>query len=453
MNQELAAVLIADMVGYSKLLSTMDAAEVGPFVSRLRAAVTNAVESSSGNILKTAGDGFLIRFTSSNDALDCAVAWQNEVADSLDLQFRIGINIGDISVEEGDAFGNGVNVAARLEEICPPGEICVSDIVRQASGERDSLEYVEFGTHQLKNIASPIKTYLLRSTTGVVEKKIGLADQSAIRYCLTKDGASIAHATVGEGYPLVFAGSWLTHLEQDWSSTFNRPYFEQLARYFHLIRYDQRGNGMSDWNVERIDFESMVDDLELVIDQYDYDKVALFGASQAASVSVAYACKYPERVSHIIIFGGYARGRKKRGNADDAAESEALLTLIRKGWGSENPVYRNAWASIMMPNASPEELDWFNAFQRATTSPENAARFRKLFDDMDVADLVSQVSAPALIMHSQRDLAAPLSEARFLTSAMPDARLITFDSDNHMLLESEPDFPRLIETVRDFVNG
>lgn len=283
--------------------------------------------------------------------------------------------------------------------------------------------------------------------------EIGLADQSPVRFCSSADGVSIAHTEVGEGYPLVAVGSWMSHLEEDWSNPTWKHYLSNLARDFTVIRYDQRGNGMSDWDNVDISFDKMADDLKAVIDCYDYEKVALFGPSQAASVSIAYAQRFPEKVSHLILFGAYARGRCKRGNPEGIEESNALVTLIRQSWGQDNPMVRQIMTSLFMPDASPEESNWFNEFQKTCGPGENLARFRELFDGIDVSSLLAEINIPTLVVHCVGDSVAPLSEGRLIASRIPDARLVTLNSNNHMVFENEPGFQRFIDAVRDFMKS
>jgi pimeloyl-ACP methyl ester carboxylesterase/DNA-binding winged helix-turn-helix (wHTH) protein len=283
------------------------------------------------------------------------------------------------------------------------------------------------------------------------EINIGLEDQSPVNYCRSIDGVSIAHARVGSGYPLVITGSWMTHLQEDWKNPGWGEYLRYLANDYELIRYDQRGNGMSDWDNVEIEFDRMVDDLEAVIDSYEHEKVAIFGPSQAAAVSIAYASRHPDKVSHLILHGGYSRGRRQRNNPETSAESEALVTLIRLSWGNVNPAIRQTYTSLMMPDATREEADWFNEFQRTCGPAENIARFREIFDDIDVVDLLDGINVPTLIAHCIGDSVAPLAEGKLLASRIPGAKFITFNSNNHMMFEHEPEFPRLIKCIGDFL--
>ena len=220
-----------------------------------------------------------------------------------------------------------------------------------------------------------------------------------------------------------------------------------------MIRYDQRGNGMSDWTPVDIHFERMVDDLEVVIDSYGHDKVAIFGPSQAASVSIAYALRHPQRVSRLILCGAYARGRRRRDDPESVAESEALVTLIRQSWANDNPAIRQTYTSLIMPDATRAEADWFNQFQKTCGPAENIARYREMFDDVDVSGLLDQVYVPTLVIHSIGDSVAPLSEGKLIASRIPGARFVTLNSRNHMMFEHEPEFPRLINCITDFMRA
>ena len=286
----------------------------------------------------------------------------------------------------------------------------------------------------------------------IQSSKIGLSNQGPVEYCRSADGVNIAYATVGKGPPLVVTGSWMTHLKEDWKNPNWGPYLSHLAEHFNLIRYDQRGNGMSDWDNVDISFSKMVDDLTAVINNCPYKKVAIFGPSQAASVSITYARRYPEKVSALVLHGGYSRGKRRRGYPGCEAESEALVTLIRQSWGNENPAIRHAYTSMMMPDATKQEADWFNAFQKNCGPGENIARFREMFDDIDIVNLLGDIRVPTLVAHNLGDSVSPISEGRLLASKIPSARMVTFDSKNHMMFENEPEFGRFIKTVVDFLN-
>jgi class 3 adenylate cyclase/pimeloyl-ACP methyl ester carboxylesterase len=460
-KRRLSAVLAADVVGYSRLMGEDESGTLEELKRTYQEIVEPTVKTFQGQIVKTMGDGYLIEFSSASNAISCAAKWQSKLREprfedcgSFSLQFRIGINLGEIISDGNDIFGDGVNIAARIEALSPPGKICVSEMVKGAVGGQSNIQFEDFGIHQLKNIKTPIQAYLVTINDQGDNNQVrdySLSDQSEVRYCLSKDGTSIAYAAVGQGYPLVFAGSWMTHLEWDWEAPSYRDYLAHLTRNFTVIRYDQRGNGMSDWDDVDIVFDRMVDDMECVINQYNYDKVAILGMSQGASVAISYAKRYPEKVSHLILNGGFARGRRSRGNEKDHAESEALVNIIRHGWAAENPAFRQTLTSLFMPDATPEEVNWFNDFQKACGPGENMARFREMFDEMDISSLLQDILIPTLIVHSDEDAIAPLSEGKFLASRIPDARFVKLKSKNHMMFGNEPDFTKFIDSVNSFI--
>ena len=212
-----------------------------------------------------------------------------------------------------------------------------------------------------------------------------------ISFCTSGNNVRIAYAKVGSGPPLVKAGNWLNHLEYDWESPVWSHLLKWMASGRQLIRYDARGNGLSDWDVQDISFDAFVRDLEAVVDAAGLTRFALFGASQGCAVSIAYAVKHPERVSKLVLYGGFARGRRLRGDPLDVEQADAMITLMRTGWGQENPAFRQMFTSLFVPGGTPEQMAWFNDLQRNTTSPENAVRIRLVSDYMDVLKLLPQV--------------------------------------------------------------
>ena len=457
----LTTIVLGDVVGYTKLVANDQAGTLAALRALRIELIDPKVAEFRGRIANTAGDSILIEFPSATDALRFALDVQRDMSErhvaapeDRRISFRFGINLGDVVQQGEDLLGDGVNVAARLEAIAPQGGVCVSEIVKNAVGQQSDFHFEELSPQRLKNVSKSIRAYLVTDArrNGLGEPgECCLADQSAVRYLQSGDGVGIAFADVGTGYPLVFAGGWMTHLEKDWESPMMRYFLNHLSKSYRLIRFDQRGNGMSDWDNVEMSFERMVDDLQRVIDSYDYEQVALFGASQAASVCIAYAVRHPERVSHLVLHGGWARGRRQRGDPGAAAESEALVTLIRQRWGADNPAFRQYMTSLFMPDASQEEVAWFNEFQRTCGPGENMASFREMFDDIDVSDLLGQVRVRTLILHCTGDAVAPISEGKFLATRIPNARFVMLKSDNHMIFENEPDFPKFVQSIRDFV--
>ena len=272
-----------------------------------------------------------------------------------------------------------------------------------------------------------------------------------IRFCNASDGVRVAYATVGSGPPLVKTANWLNHLEFDWESPIWRHVFHALSSDRTFIRYDSRGNGLSDWSVEDLSLETLVGDLKAVVDAAGVERFPLFAMSQGCAVAVDFAVRYPERVSKLILYGGYVRGWRARGDSDFAKQSEALITLTRTGWGRDNPAYRQVFTSLFIPDATAEQSGWFNELQRITTSPENAARILSAFGDINVADRLPRISQPTLVLHSRDDARVPYANGRELAAGIKGARFVTLDSPNHLLLEQEPAWPRFLSEVRSFL--
>jgi len=273
-----------------------------------------------------------------------------------------------------------------------------------------------------------------------------------IRFCQSHDGVRLAYATAGRGTPVVKAANWLNHLEFDWDSPVWRHVLAELTRDHLLIRYDERGCGLSDWNVPEFSFDAWLRDLETVVDTAGVERFALLGISQGAPIAVAYAVRHPERVTHLVLHGGYARGRYHRG-LDRRAIEEAELTirLVEVGWGQENAAFRQFFASEFLPDGTAEQHRWFNDLARITTSPANAARFLRVFYGIDVTSLLPMVSCPTLVLHPTREICVPFDEGRLLAGSIPGARFVPLESNNHLLLETEPAWQRWCAEVRAFL--
>ena len=284
-----------------------------------------------------------------------------------------------------------------------------------------------------------------------VTPKRELLARQKIQFCTARDGVRIAYATIGEGFPIVKAANWLSHLEHDWDSPIWSPLFRELAHDHHVIRYDERGNGLSDWDVSSLTFESFVEDLETVVEASKMDKFALLGISQGAAVSIEYAIRHPERVTHLILFGGYAAGWRIGATEQTIKEREAIMTLTETGWGQNNPAYRQIFSSTFMPSANASEFAWFNEFQRLTTSPDNAVRFLSVFGDIDVREQLSKVTVPTLVIHSLGDQRIPVNVGRDIAATIPDAEFVGLESDGHLLLGREPASKDFVEAVREFI--
>jgi len=277
-------------------------------------------------------------------------------------------------------------------------------------------------------------------------------EKQQIRFCTSSDGVRIAYATTGEGPPLVKVASWMNHLEFDWQSPVWRHWTTELARDHTYVRYDERGCGLSGWDVPELSFEAWVRDLEAVVDAVGVERFPLLGLSQGGPIAIAYAVRHPERVSHLILYGAYARGWLKRNvTPQQHKEAEMMNELAELGWGKENPAFRQFFTTQFIPDGTPEQHRWWNQLERVATSPENAARFMRVFNDIDVTSLAPQVSCPTLVLHATGDARVPFDEGRLIASLIPGARFVPLESRNHILLEHEPAWRRWLEEVRAFL--
>lgn len=272
-----------------------------------------------------------------------------------------------------------------------------------------------------------------------------------IHYCRAGDGLRLAYAMSGAGPTLVKAANWLTHLEVEWDSPIWSHWIDALSARHRLVRYDERGCGLSDWDVDDFGFDAWVEDLELVVDSVGLESFDLIGISQGGAVAVGYAVRHPERVRRLILVGAYSRGRLVRARSDDEREEAAVdLQLAKVAWRRDDSTYRRVFASQFLPDAPRELWDAFNDLQRTTTSTENVVRFLDSFARIDVSDIADRVRCPTLVLHSRRDQRVPESQARELARLIPDSTLRYLDSGNHILTRDEPAWTDLLNEIDAF---
>lgn len=274
-----------------------------------------------------------------------------------------------------------------------------------------------------------------------------------IRFLRAGDGVRLAYAVHGSGPPLVNVACWLSHLQFDWESPVWRHLLEDLGSFTTLVRYDERGSGLSDWHIADYSLDARVNDLAAVVDQLGFGRVALLGMSQGGPVAIAYAARHPERVSHLVLLGTQDRGPlTARLPADSMVEFETLLNLIRIGWARENPVFRRVFTNLFIPAATEDQVRWFDDLQRMSTSTENAVRMWVERAKVNVAPLLSLIRAPTLVFHGLHDQAIGFGAGRRVARGIPGARFVPLESGNHILLEDEPAWERFVDEVRAFLS-
>ena len=277
------------------------------------------------------------------------------------------------------------------------------------------------------------------------------AHKQKISFCRAADQVNIAFASVGSGPTLVKTANWLTHLEYDWESPVWSPLLQRLADKNRLIRYDSRGNGLSDRKVSDISLDGFVRDLDAVMAAVKPGRFAMLGISQGAAIAIDYAAKHPDKVTKLILHGGYALGRNRRGSTEEMEKARTFLAMMQHGWGDEHSAFMRAFVSVFIPDGSAEQIKWLADLQRNTTTADNATRIRNACDDIDVAVSLSKIRAPTLVLHCRHDNVVPLEQGRFLAASIPNARFVTLESDNHILLAGEPAWAKYIEEIEAFL--
>jgi pimeloyl-ACP methyl ester carboxylesterase/DNA-binding CsgD family transcriptional regulator len=276
--------------------------------------------------------------------------------------------------------------------------------------------------------------------------------RQSVHFTTSRDGTRIAWALAGKGLPLVRAPTWLTHVEHDWHSLISRHWLTEFSSRHSLVRFDPRGVGLSDWEVADISLDAIVGDLEAVVDAARLERFALLGNSFGAAVAIAYAARHPERVDRLVLWGSYCRGALRRDPAPEQLErSQMLRRLAELGWGSDEPTFRQVFASLLVPGATKEQWSWFTDKMRLACSGRNAARYLAMMEQVDVRDLARHVRCPTLVLHSRHETRNPYDEGKLTAALIPGAEFVTLDSSNHILLPDETAWQQLVAEFRRFV--
>ncbi|HEY4097545.1 MAG TPA: alpha/beta fold hydrolase [Baekduia sp.] len=271
-----------------------------------------------------------------------------------------------------------------------------------------------------------------------------------VRFCTAADGVRLAYAVCGRGPPVVRAATWLTHLDVDWESPVWRHWLAELSRDHTLVRYDERGCGLSDRTLGDLSVDTWVGDLETVVAAAGVERFALLGFSQGAAVALVYAARHPERLTHLVLYGAYARGRMWRG-AEERRHAEAILSAIRAGWSEANPTFRHLFSMLFLPHGTAEQMAWYDELQRRSTSAPIAMRLYEARNTINVIEEAPRVTAPTLVLHAREDRVVPVEEGRLLAARIPGARFVLLESTNHILLEDEPAWVAFVDELHAFL--
>jgi class 3 adenylate cyclase/pimeloyl-ACP methyl ester carboxylesterase len=457
--RELRVIVAADMAGYSRLMEADEAGVLDRQKRHRRELIDPTLASFGGEIVKTTGDGLIVVFSSVQDAVRAALAIQTAMQEreggtdeARRILYRIGINLGDVVFEDGDVFGDAVNVAARLETMARPGGVCIADLVHQLTSDRLDVTFQDLGVQRVKNISRQIRVWQWSPDSVPATGSLGeLAKNQDVKFCTSTDGVQIAYARIGRGPPVLKAPNYLNHVEYEWRSPIWRPAWRAFAKCCDLVRFDQRGNGLSDWEVDEISEDAMIRDMLLVAEAAGLERMALLGMSQGCAFSLRFAAEHPERVTCLVLLGGYLRGRLKRHSAEQERLFAIGTAMIRDGWGSPNRAFRHFFTDSMMPEATPEQAAHFDELQRLTTNVENAVRIWEMNAHVDVTEAAARIEVPTLVLHSRDDRMVPFSEGRRMAAAIPGARFVELDGANHALLADTPAFDQFFAEVLPFI--
>ncbi len=427
-KRKLTAILSADVKGYSRL---MGEDEVGTIhaLNAYKEVMAGLIQHHRGRVVDAPGDNLLAEFGSVVDAVQCAVEIQKELkARNADLtenrrmEFRIGVNLGDVVEEKNRIFGDGVNITARIESLAEGGGVCISGTVYDHVEGKLGLSYEYLGEQTVKNIAKPVRVYRVLMESGTFSST-DIIDQQ-IQFCTTVDGVRIAYSLVGHGPFLVIPPGWVSHLQVAWEHPSARDYLEKGTRNQTFLFYDKHGCGLSERNRTEFTLESEVRPLEAIIDHLKLKRFALFGFSQGGPIAIAYTIKYPRRVSHLILYDSYARGE----GITTEEFRKSFLSLIRSAWG----VGSKTMADIFLPGVDVSVLKWFARLQREAATAEMAAKLLDLTYDLDVTDLLPRLRVPTLVIHRKGDKAIPFHLGREMASMIPNSRFVPIEGNIHI---------------------
>ena len=460
-HRRLAAILAIDVVGYSKMMEHKPSDALTALNLVFRTIVQPCVNEAEGRVVKLLGDGAIVEFPSAHSALVCAVTIQERMRLpnaqhnlKQPVYLRMGLHAGDVLSEDDDIFGDAVNIAARLQAESEAGGVLLSQTVAELAGGDLPFRLRGEGLRTLKNLSSPVDTMSVDfANEEITVERARIAESLAVRFCKSKDGQTLAWADVGEGPPIVRAPSWISHLELVWRDPGLAHWLHSFSVGHRLVCFDARGNGLSDWQLGSISFDSLVDDLESVFDAAGVDRAPVLANSQGCAIAAAFAARAPERVSAIVMLGGFALGRAKRSSEKDRTRAKALQAMMAAGWDDEHPSLRDLLAETIVPLASADAKRRYAEDMREMISPENIGLYREVVDNIDVMSILPDVLAPCVVIHCKGDRMQPIDQGRQLAANIPNAKFIALESSNHNLTKNDPCWPLAEREIHAFLEA
>jgi len=459
MEKQLLIVMIADIFGYSRLSQLDEFKVVDRQLAYSRDFIYPTIKEFNGTLIKNTGDGFLAIFNVAQSAMNCALKIQKEIPlmetpfeEELKIKYRIGLNVGDVLKTDEDVFGNVVNISARIEGICIPGGICVSSALRDVLENYEEFHFKDIGLHKVKNIKNPLRVFQSElNLEAPAAEELDNGIHQNIKFCMSNNDVQIAYSIIGKGIPILKAPNWLNHIEYEIRSPLWAPLLKSFSEQYQLIRFDQRGTGLSDWDPPEISEDAMIEDMKSVVNASNIKKFGIYGLSQGCAFAIRYAVENPEQVKFLILFGGYILGRTKRNSEADKNQHEIGVKMIEAGWGSNSQIYRNFFTNSFIPDGLKEEINSFDELQRVSTNSSNAVRIHNMNGNVDVTEYAKLISVPTLVLHCEGDQVNPLKEGRRMASAIPNAYFKTLKGNNHVLLSGTPEYLEFFSEVNNFI--
>jgi pimeloyl-ACP methyl ester carboxylesterase/DNA-binding CsgD family transcriptional regulator len=275
-----------------------------------------------------------------------------------------------------------------------------------------------------------------------------------IRFCASRDGTRLAYTTCGHGPAVLWMGTPARHLEFDWGNPVWAPWLEFLTKRRTVVRFDHRGCGLSDREKIEYSLEKLVEDIEAVVAATGHERFGILGHGGSGMASIAFAIRYPERVTHLALLGCPARGRLARAETEAQVEdSELRQKIIEVGWTDETPAFGQFFTALHMPAGLPGEQKAYGEMLRLTTTRANNFGFTRTFLHGDVRELLPRISCPTIVLHARADSIVPFSEGRAIAATIPGPRLVPLESSNHLLVASEPAWQQFTNAVDEFLPG
>ncbi len=453
MKRKISAILCLDVVGYTNRMAEDSEKTLNDMQRILREIIRPLVKDRSGRIFKLLGDGALIEFDAATDAIHAAnkvfLKMQGE-----DISLRAGIHVGDVMLNGADVFGEAVNVASRLQAIAQPGRCLVSRTAVEVAGTSLEIALRPESSMRLKGVPNPIEAFAIdiEGDKKRAMRKDYVATQD-IRFATSADGTSLAWTSTGQGNQILATSNWLRHLEYDWTHCAIDGWLPRLSERYSVFRYDGRNNGLSERGVRNVSIERLVEDIEAVMDAAGIERAPLFGLSFGATLAAAFAARHPNRVSGLVLMGGFVQGLALRDQPGIAALGKAMMDMSKEGWNDEYPSERDLMAQSFAPDASPHDQRSYAEFMKLAMDYRDWLKIGPIVDTVDISNLLPEISCPALVLHANKDRMQSPKQGRMLAARIRNARLVSLDTVNNTMPEYDPAWPHALAEIEEFVGS